>query len=166
MKKTNIVLLSLGYLAGLVVALKFSKDGKGKNLEALAQDIKKVHTTLWTEGEKKVLSLENREKIAEMKAQALSEITEFKNTAESELKSLVEKGELKSEELMTEAAKLYDRRSQIIDDLLQEGMKFAESTKSEGEDVAQKLMQKVATVKKDLTNDLNDAYKSLKKKLK
>lgn len=131
MKKTNIVLLSLGYLAGLVVALKFSKDGKGKNLEALAQDIKKVHSTLWTEGEKKILSQENREKIAEMKAQALSEITDFKDTAEKELKALVEKGELKSEELMDEAAKLYDRRSQIIEDLMKEGMKFAESTKSE-----------------------------------
>ncbi len=88
MKKSNVFLLGLGYVAGLLVALKFTKDGKDKDLSTLTEDIKKVHSTLWTEAEKKVLSPENRERVAELKAQALTEIAAFKKTAEKELKAL------------------------------------------------------------------------------
>ncbi len=166
MKKSNVFLLGIGYVAGLLVALKFTKDGKGKDLSTLTEDIKKVHSTLWTEAEKKVLSPENRERVAELKAQALVEITAFKKTAEKELKALAKKSNLKKDELMDEAQKLYDRRAEIIEDLMNEGEKFAESAKSESEDVAKRLSKKVETVKKDLIYDLTDAYKTLKKKLK
>lgn len=89
MKKGNLLLLGLGYAAGLLVALKFGKGGQGKDMLALSEDIKAVHKTLWTEAEKKIFTPENREKIAELKSKALAEIADFKKEAEKEIKRLV-----------------------------------------------------------------------------
>jgi hypothetical protein len=74
MKKGNIILLGLGYAAGLLVALKFNKKGEKKDFEMLKKDIKEVHINLWTETEETLFSPENKEKIVDMKARALSEI--------------------------------------------------------------------------------------------
>ena len=79
-------MLGLGYLAGMVVALKFGKDGKKKDLNDLSEDFKGVHKNLWTEAEHQIFSPENRERVAEIKSMALVEITEFKKEAEKENK--------------------------------------------------------------------------------
>ncbi len=84
-------MLGLGYAAGLLVALKFSKDGEKKGISDLTDEIKAVHKTLWTEAEKKVFSEENMEKVAELKTLALKEIASYKKDAEKELKMLIKK---------------------------------------------------------------------------
>jgi acyl-CoA reductase-like NAD-dependent aldehyde dehydrogenase len=166
MKKSNIAIAALAYAAGLLVALKFSKDGKEKNIWDLSADIKKIHANLWTEAEQKILSPANREKVAELKAKALAEISDFKKTAEKELKTLAKQSSLKKDEILVEAQKLYDRRSEIIAELMEQGEDIVESAKSEWEDVAKKFSKKISAVKKDLSKDLADAYKKLIKKIK
>jgi hypothetical protein len=166
MKKSNIFLLGLGYAAGLLVALKFSKNGEDKNLSELAEEIKAVHKTLWTEAEKKIFSEENREKVAELKARALKEIATFKKEAEKELKALAKKGNLKKEELLAEAQKLYEAREEILENLLEEGVKIADLAKSESEEVGTKLAKKITTLRKDLKKELAETFTKIKKKLK
>jgi hypothetical protein len=170
MKKSNIFLLGLGYAAGLLVALKFSKNGEDKNLSELAEEIKAVHKTLWTEAEKKIFSEENREKVAELKARALKEIATFKKEAEKELTEywwhIDEKGNLKKEELLAEAQKLYEAREEILENLLEEGVKIADLAKSESEEVGTKLAKKITTLRKDLKKELAETFTKIKKKLK
>jgi hypothetical protein len=166
MKKSNILIATLAYAAGLLVALKFSKGWENKNLSELSDDIKKIHATLWTEAEQKILSPENRERVAELKVKALAEISDFKKTTEKELKMLAKKSGLKKDEILEEAQKLYDRRAEIIEELMNQGEDIVESAKSEGEDIAKQFSKKISTVKKDLSKDLTDAYKKIIKKIK
>jgi small-conductance mechanosensitive channel len=166
MKKSNIIIATLAYAAGLLVALKFSKGGENKNLSDLSEDIKKIHATLWTEAEQKILSPENRERVAELKVKALAEINDFKKTTEKELKILAKKSSLKKDEILEEAQKLYDRRAEIIEELMEQGEDIVESAKSEGEDIAKQFSKKIGAVKKDLSKDLMDAYKKIIKKIK
>ncbi len=84
-------MLGLGYVAGLLVAVKFADDGKKKTLPELAEDIKAIHKNLWTEGEEKIFSPENRERVAHMKVKALKEIDAFRVEAEKTIADLTKK---------------------------------------------------------------------------
>lgn len=159
-------MLGLGYLAGLLVALKFSKDGKNKNLETLSDDIKDVHKNLWTEAEQKVFTSENREKVAELKTKALAEIELFKKDSEKEIKRLVKQGTLKKTEITAEIKKLYDNREATIDSLLSEGKELIEKVTEESEDLGKLLSKKIDSIAKDLKKDLQQKYNLLKKKIK
>lgn len=166
MKKWNILILGLGYIAGLLVALKFAKPGENKNLEVLTSEIKDLHKNLWTETEKKIFSQENREKVAELKSKALLEIEAFKKDADKEIKRLLKEGNLKKAEITTEIKKLYEKREELIDSLIKETKELAESVRSESEDVGKLLSKKVDSIAKDLKKDLGRKFTLLKKKIK
>lgn len=166
MKKGNLLMLGLGYAAGLLVALKFGKGGKDKDMKELSEDIKAVHSTLWTEAEQRIFSQENREKIAELKSKALSEISEFKKEAEKEIRKLVKQGKLKKTEIVSEVKKLYDNRAEILENIVTEAKSIADSVKEESEDAGKLLSKKVDSLAKDLKKDLNQKFTSLKKKIK
>ena len=166
MKKGNLFLLGLGYVAGLLVALKFSKDGKDKDLSALAEDIKSVHKNLWTDAENRIFSEENREKISLLKVKALKEIEAFKKEAAKELALLKKKGNVKKEEIVKDLEKLYQNRQEIIDTLVEDGTKIAEEVMETSEEVGTKISKKVVTLAKDLKKQLESTYKDIKKKLK
>lgn len=91
MKKQNIVMLGLGYAAGLLVALKFGKKGGKKDFETLKNDIKEAHINLWSKTEEIIFSPENKAKVIEMKEKALAEIEEFADKAEVEMRKMADK---------------------------------------------------------------------------
>lgn len=159
-------MLGLGYLAGLLVALKFSKDGKNKDMAELSEGIKDIHKNLWTETEQKVFSVENREKLAELKSLALKEIETFKKESEKEVKKLIKQGTLKKAEITAEIKKLYDHREETIEKLVSEAKELAELAKSESEDMGKLLSKKVDSIAKDLKKDLQQKFTLLKKKIK
>ncbi len=159
-------MLWLGYLAGMLVALKFGKDGGVKNVSMLSEDIKDIHKNLWTEAEQKIFSTENREKLAKLKSQALTEIESFKKESEKEIKRLIKQGMLKKSEITAEVKKLYDHREETIDRIISEAKELAEIAKSESEEMGKMLSKKVDSVSKDLKKDLQQKFASLKKKIK
>lgn len=159
-------MLWLGYLAGLLVALKFGKDGGNKDVSVLSEDIKDIHKNLWTEAEQKIFSIENREKLAELKSQALSEIETFKKESEKEIRKLIKQGTLKKTEIIAEVKKLYDNREETIEKLISEAKELAELAKTESEEMGKMLSKKVDSISKDLKKDLQQKFASLKKKIK
>lgn len=166
MKKGNLFLLGLGYAAGLLVALKFAADGKKKTIPEIAEDIKAIHKNLWTEGEEKIFSPENRERVARLKVQALKEIDSFKKEANKTIAELTKKGELKRDEIEDILKDLYARRKEILEDLMEEASDLAEDGLEEGEEIAKKLAKKIRSLAKDLKSELEKTYKDLKKKIK
>jgi hypothetical protein len=166
MKKGNIILLGLGYAAGLLVALKFNKKGEKKDFEMLKKDIKEVHINLWTETEETLFSPENKEKIVDMKARALSEIEWFTEKADDQIQSMIRTGEATAEEILQKAQELYDDREAIIEKILSDAREYAETIHETSEDTREKLLKKINSVSKDVKKELASRFTKLKKKLK
>lgn len=165
MKSKNIFLVGLGYLAGLAVALKFSKDGKKKDLNTLTKEAKTIHKNLWNEAEKSFFSEEVQEKLTNLKVQALLEIKKFQKEAQPILLKLKKKGEWKIEEIEKALEKLYEERREILEMLFQEGKEHLSEAMEEWSDTAKKLEKKIQTVGKEVKKDLEKTYKTLRKKL-
>ncbi len=135
-------------------------------MEALSDDIKDVHKNLWTEAEQKVFTIENREKVAELKTKALAEIELFRKDSEKEIKRLVKLGTHKKAEITAEIKKLYENRDETINMLVSEAKELAETVKTESEDIGNQLSKKIDSVAKDLKKELQQKYALLKKKIK
>lgn len=95
MKKGNMLLLGAGYLAGLLVALKFNKKSP-KDLEksfapsedrcsAIGKTLLEIHKNLFETAQETIFSPENKKRIAEYKEQFLVEIDMFQKEAEIKL---------------------------------------------------------------------------------
>ena len=91
MKKSNIILVGLGYLAGLVVATKFAKPGTSKSLGEIGEELGTIHKNLWTEAETRLFSPENRDRIASMKSEAIRDIKLFQEEGEVFVSDLMKK---------------------------------------------------------------------------
>lgn len=132
----------------------------------ITEEIKELHKNLWTEAEKKIFSEENREKVAELKSRAISEITAFKKEAEKEVRSLIKKGNLKKAEITAEIEKLYQNRAEILESLIEESTHMIDAAKGESEEVGMKLKKKVDSIAKDLKKELSTTFTKIKKKIK
>lgn len=164
MKKGKLLALAAGYLAGMVIALKFGKGGKSKGFDAIKKDIEAIHKSLWTETEAALFSEENKERIAEMREAAMKEVEEFKKEATKKLRSLAKAGKAKRAEIKTEIEDLYARRSEIVEDLTKKAIDALDLTVEDSEKAVEKLTKKAAKVAKEVQKELDTNYRTLKKK--
>lgn len=165
MKTGKLLALGAGYVAGMIVALRFGKDGKNKSMDAIKQDIADIHKNLWTQAEAAIFSEENKQKVAEMRAQAEAEITEFKKDAQKKLRSLAKAGKEKRDEYKAELEALYARRAEILEELRKAALEAIDAGKETSDEAVEKLGKKVEKVSKELRKDLDDTYKTIKKKV-
>ena len=166
MKKWNILLLGLGYIAGLVVATKFAKSNNSKSLEEIGEDLKAIHKNLWTEAETKLFTEENRDRVAHIKAKAIKEIKLFKKDGDAYVKELMKKGDLKKDEIITKLQELYADRETHFETLLSEWKAIIEEALEWGDDAGKKLKKKVESVTKDLKKEFTTSLTQIKKKIK
>lgn len=79
---------------------------------------------------------------------------------------LKERGITKKDEIEAAITDLYDRRSEILQKLLDEGIALSKEALEGGEEAGEKLRKKVESLAKDLRNEFEGAYKDIKKKLR
>jgi vacuolar-type H+-ATPase subunit H len=166
MKKGKLVALAAGYLAGMAIALRFGKGGKGKGLSDIAHDIGDIHKNLWTETEAAVFSEENKQRVAEMRDAAKKEIEDFKKEATKKYRELASASKDKAADIRDEVEKLYDRRMEILEKLRKKAADAIDATEETSSSAAEKIARKVEDVAEDLRDELEDVYAKLKKQFK
>lgn len=166
MKLGKLLALAAGYAAGMVIALRFGKNGKSKNVESLKKDIGDIHKNLWTEAEAAIFSEENMQKIAELREMAQAEIVEFKKEAQVKLRNWKKLGDEKRVEVLAEVEDLYARRVEILEEAKKSAIEALDTGKETSEKAVAKLQKKAEKVAKELAKDLEKTFKDLKKKAK
>jgi predicted outer membrane protein len=101
MKKKNIILLTLGYLGGIAIAMKFSKKNAVETKKSLeknpnfwdhfVENVVSIHKEVFRFFEEKAMSDDNMKLLEEYKGKAKSEVEKFKKEAESRIEELKEK---------------------------------------------------------------------------
>lgn len=166
MKLGKLLALAAGYAAGMVIALRFGKDGKAKNIDSLKKDIEDIHKNLWTEAEAAIFSEENKQKVAELRKQAEAEIAEFKKEAQTKLRNWKKLGDDKRKEVLAEVEALYARRVEILEEAKKTAIEAIDTGKETSEKAVAKLQKKTEKVAAELKKDLEKTFKDLKKKAK
>lgn len=166
MKIGKFLALAAGYAAGLVVALRFGKDGKQKNIDSLKKDIEDIHKNLWTEAEAAIFSEENKQKVAEMREAVQVEIAAFKKEGQAKLRNWAKLGNEKRQEAMAEIESLYARRAELVEEAKKAAIEAIDTGKETSEKAIVKLTKKTEKVASELKKELDKTYKDLKKKAK
>lgn len=166
MKLGKFIALAAGYAAGLVIALRFGKDGKTKNMDSIKKDIEDIHKNLWTEAEATLFSEENKQRVAELREMAQEEIAAFKKEGQAKLRNWKKLGNEKRKEAMAELEALYARRAELIEEAKKAAVEAIDTGKENSEKAIAKLTKKTEKVAADLKKELDKTYKDLKKKAK
>lgn len=166
MKIGKLLALAAGYAAGMVVALRFGKDGKAKNMESIKKDIEDIHKNLWTEAEAAIFSEENKQRVAELREMAQKEIAEFKKEAQAKLRNWKKLGAEKKKEVMAEVEALYARREELLEEAKKTALEAIDTGKETSEKAVEKLQKKTEKVVAELKKELEKTFKDLKKKAK
>jgi hypothetical protein len=175
MKKGNMFLLGAGYLAGLLVALKFNK----KSIEDLEKDFSpsddrcntigknllSIHKNLFESTQEALFSAENKKLISEYKERFLVELDAFKNESEVQLTELKKKGFEKKDEVESELRDLYSRRVELLEQVKQKGLKLLEETREDGMDMMEEGKKITNRVFDQAKKQLDAMYADIKSKL-
>jgi len=176
MKKGNVFLLGAGYLAGLLVALKFNKKSP-KELEkeladspekykTLGKNLMDIHKNLFDTVEESLFSAENKKRIAEYKERYMVELENFKRESEAKMKVWKKKGIAKKDEVEAELTKLYERRVELMEIAKKRGLELLEEAREGGLDVIEEGKKIANTVFDEAKKNLDEMHKDIKKKLK
>ena len=168
-------LLGAGYLAGLLVALKFNKKSPediekdfspsddrynniGKNLHA-------NHKNLFETTQEALFSPENKKIIADYKERFLVELDMFRKESEIKLEEWKKKGYEKKDEVEVEILDLYNRRMELLAQAKEKGLKLLEETREGGVDILEEGKKVTNRVFDQAKKQLDAMYADVKKKL-
>lgn len=139
-------MLGAGYLAGLLIALKYNKksptslekDMAGEDkLNVIGKNLLDIHKNIFESAHDAMFSPENKKIIADYKEQFLSELESFKKEAGAELTKLTEKGSTTKEEMETRLQDLYDSRMELLEKAKKKGVALMADAKAEGMDLVE-----------------------------
>jgi len=165
MKKWKLFLLGAGYIAGLLVALKFGKDGKGKDLKALAEDAKAIHTNLFTQAEELLFSEENKARLVELKDSLTKELAKFEKELAKKSKEWKKLGTEKAAVIEQELKEMYENRKEILEDLKEKALEALDEGKEKSVEVLDEVKDRAESFSKEGKKELEKIYKKIKKEL-
>jgi hypothetical protein len=163
--KKSLFLITLGYLGGIAVALKFHKKTADSLKTELAHTDKKcnvfwkhivqIHRTLFAEAKEAVLTPENMEKLKEYKEKLFSEVQEFQKEVMVKMEEWEKKGLTKTMDIEKELKKIYDNRVDLLEQAKKKGEVLLEDALGQGKKVYEEAMVR-----------LQDAFQEIKKEIK
>lgn len=175
MKKGKMFLLGAGYLAGLLVALKFNKKSPAElekdwnsgddKYNMIGKNLLDIHRNLFETVEEVVFSPENKKRIAEYKERFLIELEMFRKESEIKLEEWKKKGFEKKDELEADLRDLYERRMEFIEQAKEKGLELLEETREGGEDVLEEGKKLTIKVFDQAKKQLDAMYKEAKSRL-
>lgn len=175
MKKGKMFLLGAGYLAGLLVALKFNKksptelekdwNSPDDRYNSIGKNLLDIHKNLFETVEEVVFSPENKKRIAEYKEQFLIELDMFRKESEIKLEEWKKRGFEKKTEVEADLRDLYERRVELLEQAKQKGIELLEETREGGEDMMEEGKKIATKVFNQAKKQLDAMYKEAKTKL-
>jgi|GEM_PF-1684987 len=175
MKKGNMFLLGAGYLAGLLVALKFNKKSPTElekdwnsgddRYNNIGKNLLDIHRNLFETVEETIFSPENKKRIAEYKERFLVELDAFKKESEVTIKEWKKKGVAKKDEIEADLRDLYDRRLELLEQAKKKGLELIEETREGGEDMVEEGKKLAMKIFDQAKKQLDAMYKESKTKL-
>lgn len=171
-------LLGAGYLAGLIVALKFNKKSPAtlekdfaagnEKYSTIGKNLLDIHKNLFETTQEAFFSPENKKLIEEYKGKFLVELDMFRKESEIKLKEWEKKGFTKKDEIEADLQDIYNRRMELLEQAKQKGLELLEETREDGIDIldeGKKVANRVfVQAKKQLDATYNDVKKKLNKK--
>lgn len=168
-------LIGAGYLAGLLVALKFNKKSPAtleKDFAAgdakystIGRNLLDIHKNLFETTQESLFSPENKKIIEEYKERFLMELNTFQEESEMKLEEWKKKGFEKKDELEADLLDLYDRRMELLEQAKQKGLKLLEETREDGTDVIEEGKKVTSRVFDQAKKQLDAMYVDFKKKV-
>ncbi|MDD2566053.1 MAG: hypothetical protein PHZ26_05245 [Candidatus Gracilibacteria bacterium] len=165
MKKKNIFLLTLGYLGGIAVAMKYSKKNATETKKALEKsdsfldvfidNVVSIHKDVLKFFEQKIVTDDNKKLLEDYKQKALDEVEKFKVEANKKVEELKEKGVSKKDELEKEIKDIYDKRQEYFDKAKELGEEYADEAVAKGKEYLNEGRKR-----------LDIAFEEMKKKIK
>ena len=175
MKKWNIFLLWAGYLAWLLIALKFNKKSpedldkdfapSEDRYNTIGKNLLSIHKNLFETTQEALFSSENKKLIAEYKERFLLEIDMFRKESEIKLEEWKKKGFEKKDDVELDIRDLYDRRLELLEQAKQKGLKLLEETREDGADMIEEGKNVANRVFDQAKKQLDAMYADMKKKL-
>lgn len=169
------LLLGAGYLAGLLIALKFNKKSpedlqrefasSDRPSHAIGKTLLDIHKNIFESAQESVFSPENRARIAEYKERFLVELDSFKKDANAKMEEWKQKGFDKKDEMEAELRKLYERRVELLEQAKDKGLKLMEDAKESGMDFAEEGKRLAERTFERAKKRLDDMYADTKAKL-
>lgn len=168
-------LLGAGYLAGLLVALKFNKKSP-KELEkdfapaedrcnTIGKNLLEIHKNLLEMAQETLFSPENKKRIEEYRELLLKELESFQQEAEVKLEEWKKKGFEKKDEIEAELLNLYNRRMEVLEEVKQKGLSLLDETREEGVDIMEEGKKVAARVFDEAKKQLDIIHADIKKQL-
>lgn len=168
-------LLGAGYLAWLLVALKFNKKAP-EDLEkdftsskdrcnAIGKNLLDIHKNLFETAQDAIFSAENKKIIAEYKERFLVELDMFRKESEIKLEEWRKKGFEKKDEVEKELQNLYDRRMELLEQAKKKGLKLLEETREDGMDIFEEGKKVANRVFSQAKKQLDAMYADTRKKI-
>lgn len=168
-------LLGAGYLAGLLVALKFNKKSPAELEKDFAsgddcynnigKNLLDIHKNLFETVEEVVFSPENKKRVAEYKERFLIELDMFRKESEIKLEEWKKKGFEKKGEVEADLRDLYERRMELIEQAKEKGLELLEETREGGEEMMEEGKKLAIKVFDQAKKQLDAMYKEAKARL-
>lgn len=168
-------LLGAGYLAGLLVALKFNKKSpedlkkdfapSDERYNAIGKNLLLIHKNLFETTQEALFSPENKKLIAEYKERFLVELDMFRKESEIKLEEWKKKGFEKKDEMESELQDLYNRRMELLEQAKKKGLKLLEETREDGADMLEEGKKVTNRVFDQAKKQLDAMYADVKAKL-
>jgi hypothetical protein len=168
-------LLGAGYLAGLIVALKFNKKSPAtlekdfaagdEKYSTIGKNLLDIHKNLFETTQEALFSPENKKLIEEYKEKFLVEVEMFRKESEIKLEEWKQKGFEKKDEIEEEALDIYSRRLELLEQAKEKGLKLLEETREDGIDIIEEGKNIANRVFEKAKEQLDMTYSDIKKKL-
>lgn len=175
MKKGNAFLLGAGYLAGLLVALRFNKKSPADlekdftpgedRYNTIGKNLLDIHKNLFETTQEALFSPANKKIIADYKERFLVELDMFRKESEIKLEEWKKKGFEKRDEVEEEIRNIYDRRMELLEQAKEKGLKLLEETREDGADMLEEGKKVTNRVFDQAKKQLDAMYADIKKKL-
>lgn len=168
-------MLGAGYLAGLLVALRFNKKSpedlekdfspSDERCNTIGKNLLDIHKNLFETAQETLFSPENKERIAEYKERFLVELDMFRKESEIKLEEWKKKGFEKRDEVEAELRDLYDRRMELLEQAKKKGLKLLEETREDGADMIEEGKKVTNRVFDQAKKQLDAMYADMRKRL-
>ncbi len=168
-------LLGAGYLAGLLIALKFNKKSPAtlekdfsagdEKYSAIGKNLLDIHKNLFETAQETLFSPENKKLIAEYKERFLVELDMFRKESEIKLEEWKKKGFDKKDEVEADLQGLYNRRMELLEQAKKKGLKLLEETREDGADMIEEGKKVTNRVFDQAKKQLDAMYVDMKAKL-
>ncbi len=168
-------LLGAGYIAGLLIALKFNKKSP-EDLEkdfgatddrynTIGKNLLSIHKNLFETTQEFLFSQENKKLIAEYKERFLSELDMFRKESEVVLEEWKKKWYEKKDEVEIDIRDIYNRRMELLEQVKQKWLQLLEETRTDGADILEEGRKLANRTFDQAKKQLDAMYADVKTKL-